>query len=243
MTDAILRQVGVVRSPITERQEMPTLGAPAAVEIFEEFAPALLHFEKHTHVWVLAWLDTASRDPLQVTPRAVRGQGPDTLHGVFALRAPSRPNPIGLSAARVTSRSGLRIELDLLDFVDGTPVIDLKPYFVTRDLIFSARNAQIGRPADREALVEALLLQGSQFHGELCDDVRLAADIVANFRGETLGFKDPENLEVEAPLQRPHLVDALMGMTRASLGRGTLRLIEQGVVRLADREKEYAQAV
>ncbi len=243
MTDATLRQIGVVRSAIADRKDMPALGAPAAVEVFEEFAPALLHFEKHTHIWVLAWLEGASRDPLQVTPRAVRGQGPDTLHGVFGLRAPSRPNPIGLTAARVVRRDGLRIECDLLDFADGTPVVDIKPYFVTRDLYFSARNAQIGRPADRAALAEALLLQGAQFHGELCDDVRLAAEIVAHFRGDVLDFVDPVNIEVTAPLARAHLVDALMGMTRASLGRGTLRLADESVVRLAQGAAVYTRAV
>jgi len=182
---------------------------------------------------VLAWLDGAGRDVLQVTPRGVRGHGPDELHGVFGLRAPTRPNPIGLSAARVVSRHGLRIELDLLDFVDGTAVVDIKPYFATRDLIFSARNQQIGRPADIAALKDALRLQAIAFHGESCEDLERAVDILADFRGEALGFVDPVQLEATVPLASPHVADAVMGMTRCSPGRGTLRFWQEPAVELA----------
>jgi len=160
-----VRPVGVVRSGVVDKKDMPSLGAPAAIELFEECAGGLLHFEKHSHIWVLAWLDGAARDALQVIPRGIGDPGPKGLHGVFALRSPARPNPIGLTAARVVGRQGRRIEVDRLDFTDGTPVIDLKPYFVTSDLFFSATNAQIGRPANRDALYEALILQGVQFHG------------------------------------------------------------------------------
>ncbi len=217
-----LRPIGVVRSPF-DRTTMPPLGAPAAVEVFEEFAEGLLHLEKHTHLWVLAWLDSANRDALQVTPRGCRGEGDKHLHGVFALRSPARPNPIGLSVARITGRDGLRIEVDRLDFADGTPVIDLKPYFVTRDVIFSATNAQIGRPASREALRNSLLMQAMQFHGEICPDLERAVDLLTEFRAAVLNFVDPAEIEITAPLSRPHLIDALMGMTRATPGSGSLR--------------------
>ena len=139
-----LKQVGIVRSEFRKRKQMPSLGAPASIELSPEFSDGLLRFEKHSHIWVLAWLDQAERDLLQVTPR-----GGSSLHGVFAVRSPVRPNPIGLTACRVVSVEGLRISVDRLDFLDGTPVIDIKPYFVTRDAIFSANNAQIGKPMSR----------------------------------------------------------------------------------------------
>ena len=211
-----LKTVGIVRNGIMDRKAMPPLGAPSSVVILEDFAGALLEFDKHSHVWVLVWLDRGGRDVLQVTPR-----GGTKLHGVFAVRSPVRPNPIGLTAARVVCREGLEIRFDRLDFLDGTPVVDVKPYFVSRDLIFSANNARVGNPVNREAERESLVMQAVRFHGEDCPETQFAADLVLRLRQETA---DSEGWTVSVPLYRPKLIDALMGILRVSPGRGTLRL-------------------
>jgi len=202
---------------------MPSLGVPARIEVFLDYAAGLLRLEKHLHLWVLAWLEGAERDVLQVTPKGVSDRGPEGLHGVFAVRSPMRPNPIGLTAARVVRIEGAWVEVDRLDFLDGTPILDLKPYFASRDLIFSAANAQIGRPASREALRESLLLQALHFHGEFCAGLALGVRLFEHFRAEVLNMEEPRRLEVTAPLVRACLVDALMGMARVTPGRGTLR--------------------
>lgn len=219
-----LRQIGVIRSGVSERKAMPSLGAGGVIELFPEFADGLLRFEKHTHIWVMAWLDQAERDVLRVTPRGVADRGPDGLHGVFAVRSPARPNPIGLTAARVLRVDGLRIEVDRLDFVEGTPVIDLKPYFVTRDMIFSASNRAVGQPVSAAALRDSLIIQAANYHGEHCPDLALAVRVVEHFRTRFHAWGEPEQWMVAAPALRPCLVDALIGMTRVSLGRGSLRL-------------------
>lgn len=226
-----LHPIGVVRSQIRERKQMPPLGAPAAVEVSPEYAPGLLRLEKHSHIWVLAWLDGAERDLLQVVPRGVRPEQPDALHGVFAVRSPARPNPIGLTASRILSINGARIELARLDFIDGTPVVDLKPYFASRDLIFAAANVQIGRPASRENLRESLVEQAVNFHGELCGDLALAVRVFEHFRWEVLQMRDPPLWQLAAPWRRGCLLDALMGMTRATPGRGNLRLTRGARIR------------
>lgn len=226
-----IRPIGVVRSAVRERKQMPPLGLPAAVELFPEYADGLLHLEKHSHVWVLAWMDGAERDLLQVVPRGVRPDQPDALHGVFAVRSPARPNPIGMTAARILRIEGARLELLRLDFVDGTPVVDLKPYFVNRDLIFSAANTQIGRPAARENLRESLLEQATNFHGERCGDLALAVRLLEHFRWQMLNCAEPPVYRVAAPWKRPCLLDALMGMTRATPGRGNLALLRGPRVR------------
>lgn len=205
---------------------MTALGVAAAVEIFEEFAAGLLHIEKHTHVWVMGWLDKVGREALQVTPRGVKDQGEAGLHGVFAVRSPTRPNPIGLTAARVLRREGNRLELDRLDFIDGTPVVDVKPYYVTRDMIYGARNAQVGRSANKEAIREALVMQGEMYCGAVTEDVALAAEVLAEFRAEQLGFVDPAGWRVRVPRGRPGLADALMGMTRVRFGDGGMELVD-----------------
>lgn len=214
--------IGHVSSGVADRKALGPLGVRSAIELLPEYAPGLLRFERHSHVWVLAWLDRAERDVLQVTPRGVADRSPSGLHGVFAVRSPVRPNPVSLTLARVLGVDGTRIELDRLDLLEGTPVIDLKPYFVNRDIVFSAANVQIGRPLSREALRDSLTLQAVNFHGEQCEEVELAVTLYEQFRADVLEMEDPAGIHVTAPIARPHLVDALMGMTRTTPGRGSL---------------------
>jgi tRNA-Thr(GGU) m(6)t(6)A37 methyltransferase TsaA len=206
-----LHPIGVVHSPIRERKQMPPFGVPAEVEVYAQFAPALLNIEKHSHLAVL-----------QVTPRGVTDRGPDGLHGVFAVRSPARPNPIGLTAVRVTARDGLRIGCDRLDFLDGTPVVDLKPYFVSRDMIFSANGRQVGRPRSREALRESLAFQARLFCDGFGADAALAVRVIEHYRTCFHDLNDVPAWRLAAPLGRPELADALQGMTRVSAGRGSL---------------------
>jgi len=220
--DLLLRPIGWVRSAVRERKSMPPLGAAASVELLPEFAGGLLRLEKHSHLWVLAWLDRAEREVLEVTPRGVADRGPAGLHGVFAVRSPARPNPIGLTLTRILAIRGLRIDCERLDFLDGTPVIDLKPYFVTRDAALAANNAPIGRPRDRDALRESLTLQAVNFHGELCSELALAVRVVEHFRATRFEMGEPDRWDVTVPLGRPCVVDAIIGMTRATPGRDSL---------------------
>ncbi|MBL8177538.1 MAG: tRNA (N6-threonylcarbamoyladenosine(37)-N6)-methyltransferase TrmO [Bryobacterales bacterium] len=216
--------IGEVRSEIRNRKDMPPLGGPAVVEIYPQFAEGLLRMEKHSHIWVMAWLMARpERDVLQVVPRGVEANQPDAMHGVFAVRSPARPNPIGLTACRLVRREGLRLEVDYLDFLDATPVIDVKPYFVSRDLIFAAHSRQVGRPRSREALRESLLLQALRFVPERHPDVALAVRILEHHRVQVTDWREPEQWALVLPGGRPLLVDAMIGMTRAGLSSG-LRL-------------------
>ncbi|HEY3443896.1 MAG TPA: tRNA (N6-threonylcarbamoyladenosine(37)-N6)-methyltransferase TrmO [Paludibaculum sp.] len=227
-----LNPIGTVRSAIRERKQMPAWGAPASVAVHPKYAAALHRIEKHSHLWVFGWLmqGRAERDVLQVTPRGVQDAGPEGLHGVFAVRSPARPNPIGLTAARVLARDGLVLHFDRLDFLDATPVLDLKPYFITRDLIFSANGQQVGRPRSREALRESLLVQGLHYHGLLQPEIALAVRMVEHYRLTVHGLDDPGCYRVCAPLGRPVLMDGLMGITRATPGHGSLTFTNEDVV-------------
>jgi tRNA-Thr(GGU) m(6)t(6)A37 methyltransferase TsaA len=238
-----LRPIGVVHSSVAERKIMPPWGVPASVEIWPEFAAGLLRIEKHSHLWILGWFDRGEheRDVLQVTPRGVADKSPAALHGVFAVRSPARPNPIGLTVARVLSREGLTIHLERLDFLDGTPVIDIKPYFITRDLVFSANGGQIGRPRSREELRDSLCAQAAHFHGALPPGAALAVRIVEHYRVTFHGMNDPARWKITAPLARPELIDAIMGMTRVTPGRGDLRFHSSPAVRF-EGEADYTPA-
>ncbi|MBL8229106.1 MAG: tRNA (N6-threonylcarbamoyladenosine(37)-N6)-methyltransferase TrmO [Bryobacterales bacterium] len=216
--DESLRFIGVVRSEIRERKAMPAFGVPAVVELFPDFADGLLHIGKHSHFWVLAWLMVKpERNVLQVTPR---GAQEGSLHGVFAVRSPARPNPIGLTASKLVRQDGLRLHFDCLDFLDGTPVLDIKPYFVTRDLIAAANNATIGRPRDEAALLDSLRYQAAHgLHGDHAD-IDLAIRILHQYRLQHTHLAEPAQWTIIAPRTRPYLIDALMALTRTTFTRG-----------------------
>lgn len=123
-----LTPVGHVRSPLKERKGAPRQGyegAPAAqIEIVPQFLPALDRLEAGDEVIVLTWLHQARRETLAVHPR---GDLSTPLTGVFATRSPDRPNPIGLHRVRVTRINGNVLDVEPLEAIDGTPVVDIKP--------------------------------------------------------------------------------------------------------------------
>jgi len=106
------------------------------VEVFPEFAPALEGITGFSHLWVLYWFHgndtTENRHTLQVHPRR---DPANPLTGVFATRAPVRPNLIGLDPCRLVRRQGLQLEVEGLDAQDGSPVLDLKPYIPQGDAL------------------------------------------------------------------------------------------------------------
>ena len=130
--DARLVFIGRVRTPWTSRKDAPknpnearARGGTAHIELDAAFRPGLQGLEGFSHAIVLYWMHEARRDLVVQSPR----QSGKT-HGTFALRSPVRPNPIALSVVRllkVDADTG-RIDIDAIDCLDGTPLIDIKPY-------------------------------------------------------------------------------------------------------------------
>jgi tRNA-Thr(GGU) m(6)t(6)A37 methyltransferase TsaA len=236
---AQLKQIGVVRCEATDRQGMTTFGLPAVIEIFPEYADGLRHLEKHSHLWVIAWLHEASRDRLLITPRGVADKSEAGLHGVFAVRSPTRPNPIAMTVARIVSVEGTRIHVDRLDFIDGTPVIDLKPYFRSRDALYAARSEQIGKPASREAMLASLLYQAENFHGERCGGVALGARIVEHFRSNFFDYAEVSECLARVPKESGCLIDVVMALVGATPGRATLEFHDENSVILVKDQWRY----
>ena len=101
-------------------------------EIDPLYRPGLEGLEGFSDVAVLTWLDRSPRDLIVQKPRHAA-----QARGVFALRSPARPNPVGLHVVRllaVDAASGL-LRLEAIDVLDGTPVIDVKPYYAATDAI------------------------------------------------------------------------------------------------------------
>jgi tRNA-Thr(GGU) m(6)t(6)A37 methyltransferase TsaA len=124
----VVRPIGRVESPLTERQQAPKQGDEGSPEAWLVFEPGVLEglsdLEVGAEVIVLTWLDRARRDVLRVHPRGDPTR-PET--GVFSTRSPDRPNPIGLHRVAIVSIDGVRVLVRNLEALDGTPIVDVKP--------------------------------------------------------------------------------------------------------------------
>ena len=123
-----VRPIGVVRSPLRDRESAPrqgSEGAPTAVlQLTLSVLDGLHGVEAGAELVVLTWLHESQRDVLRVHPR---GDPSNPLTGVFATRSPDRPNPIGLHRVTVLGVAGSEVTVAPLEAIDGTPVLDLKP--------------------------------------------------------------------------------------------------------------------
>lgn len=130
--DAGLYFIGRLRTPWTRRADCPKNAgqsdAPCTVEIDPAFRPALQGLAGTTHVWLLYFMDRSPRNLVVQVPRYY-----GEPRGTFALRSPARPNPIAMSAARVLEIHDDRLVVAGLDCLDGTPLLDVKPYFASTD--------------------------------------------------------------------------------------------------------------
>ncbi len=127
------KPIGVIHSPFSQIEGMPIQPAGAVevqgtVEIFPEFAEGLQDIEGFSHIFLLFHLHKVDGYRLTVTPFL-----DDRPHGVFATRSPKRPNPIGLSVVRLLRRDGNILCIENVDILDGTPLLDIKPYAAAFD--------------------------------------------------------------------------------------------------------------
>ncbi len=134
--DACLYFIGRIRTPWTRREQCPksaiearAAGSVCTIEVDPRYQAGLLQVEGFSLLQVLYWMDQARRDLIIQAPRHGRG----TLHGTFALRSPVRPNPIAASVVELRKVEGPRLTVVGLDCLDGTPLLDLKPWFESRD--------------------------------------------------------------------------------------------------------------
>ena len=106
----------------------PAFPRLSEITVFPRFAPALAKIEEATHLWILWWmhgLPAEARDTLEAHPRGDKNL---PIKGVFALRSPARPNPIGLRLVRLVERQEHRLLVDGLDARPGSPILDIKPW-------------------------------------------------------------------------------------------------------------------
>ena len=128
MNEIKYKPIGVIHSPFKEPRGTPIQPAAAKgisgiVEIFPEYAEGLKDIEGFSHIILIYHFHLSKLSSLMVQPFLEK-----TLHGIFATRSPSRPNPIGFSIVRLLSVKNQLLFVENLDVVDGTPLLDIKPY-------------------------------------------------------------------------------------------------------------------
>lgn len=124
----LLKSIGIIHTPFRDRKGMPIQpkagkGIRGTIEIFEEYVDGLDDLEGFSHIILLFHLHKSGEYKMKVVPYL------DTQErGLFATRAPRRPNPIGMSVVRLDRVDGNTMHIQDLDILDGTPLLDIKPY-------------------------------------------------------------------------------------------------------------------
>lgn len=131
--------IGIIHSPFDKPEGTPiqpagARGAEGTVDVFPEFADGLMDIEGFSHIILVYHFHLSKKTSLRVRPYL-----DSLLRGVFATRSPSRPNPIGISVVRLNRVAGTILHVRDIDIVNGTPLLDIKPYVPKFDLIETVR--------------------------------------------------------------------------------------------------------
>ena len=134
MDKVIYKTIGVIHSGFKEPKGTPIQPEGArdsggTVEVFQEYAEGLKDIEGFSHIILLYHFHLSRKGSLKVKPFME-----DQLHGVFATRAPARPNPVGISIVRLVNVEGNVLHIQDVDIIDGTPLLDIKPYVPEFDI-------------------------------------------------------------------------------------------------------------
>jgi tRNA-Thr(GGU) m(6)t(6)A37 methyltransferase TsaA len=135
--DASIYFIGHIRTPWKKREDCPKnareSGEICTLEVDPRWAAALTEIDTCTHLVALYWMNRSRRDLVLQVPHHYR-----VPRGTFALRSPARPNPIAMSVVRLVRVDGNRLSVVGLDCLDGTPLLDIKPYFASTDAVAEA---------------------------------------------------------------------------------------------------------
>jgi tRNA-Thr(GGU) m(6)t(6)A37 methyltransferase TsaA len=139
------KPIGIIHSPYETPQGTPiqpagARGTKGRIEVFPEFTPGLADLNGFSHIYLIYHFHLSKKFSLSVTPFL-----DDQKRGLFATRAPSRPNPIGISVVRLVEISNASLQILDVDVVNGTPLLDIKPYVPEFDAHKVERMGWIGK--------------------------------------------------------------------------------------------------
>lgn len=206
-----IKPIGVVKSKMKQVDDLPVPGQLAEVEVFPQYQEGLLRIEENSHLWLFMWFHQSGRDCLITVPRRINPDLP--AYGVFGMRSPMRPNPIALTLVRLIAVEGSKLLVSGLDAIDGTPVLDIKPYY-ENDIVFSPTTPYI-RAVDRKMRQNSFFKRALTHHQEECSDLYMAVRM-AMVADELMGQLNTPDLKL-AVFGSACLADTLQGLSRARL--------------------------
>jgi tRNA-Thr(GGU) m(6)t(6)A37 methyltransferase TsaA len=134
----VLRPLGVIHTPYKRREDIPRQGRLSPeiceIEVYPEYVPGLKDIEQCTHLFVIFWLHLGDRSKLTAVPPHDGRE-----HGVFATRSPSRPNPLAIDIVKLLEVRDNRLKVKGMDTLDGSILLDIKPYSAGIDSFPDAR--------------------------------------------------------------------------------------------------------
>jgi tRNA (adenine37-N6)-methyltransferase len=139
----VYQPIGVIHSPFRDQEGMPiqpagAQGIPGWIEINDDYTEGLSNLDGFSHIILLYHFHLSNGYDLKLTPFL-----DNATRGLFATRAPRRPNPIGLSVVKLVEMEGKIIKIENIDIVDGTPLLDIKPYVTAFDAISDATSGWV----------------------------------------------------------------------------------------------------
>ena len=140
-----VRPIGVIHTPFcsasgTPIQPSAAKGTVGTIEIFDRYQEGLNDLEGFERIWLIYWFHKAAKHKIKVVPYL-----DDQERGLFSTRAPSRPNPLGISAVRLLKIDGNILTIGDVDILTGTPLLDIKPYVPQFDCFRVRRCGWVGR--------------------------------------------------------------------------------------------------
>jgi tRNA (adenine37-N6)-methyltransferase len=126
-TEFVVKPIGVIRTPFKSSEDTPIQSsnsdARGYVEVAIEYFDALKSLDGFSHIILVYWFHRAKPPKMRMKPFLDTEE-----HGLFSIRAPSRPNPIGISTVKLLKVEGIRLDIEGVDILDGTPLLDIKPF-------------------------------------------------------------------------------------------------------------------
>ncbi len=182
MDEIVFKPIGVIRSPFLGVEGMPiqpigAVGVKGAVELNADLEPGLKDLEGFSHVMLIYCFHLSNGYSLHVVPFLDR-----TPHGVFSTRVPRRPNGIGLSVVRLTGIRGSVLDIEDVDVVDGTPLLDIKPFVPQFDNREVQSAGWFTNRADNATVVRA----DRRFAGAPHEDAESRASVEASLSSVTM---------------------------------------------------------
>jgi tRNA-Thr(GGU) m(6)t(6)A37 methyltransferase TsaA len=155
MKEIIYKSIGIIHSPFKNIKGMPIQSAGAkdikgTIELNPEYAAGLKNLEGFSHIMLLYHFHLSKSYSLRVKPFL-----DEDIHGIFATRAPRRPNPVGLSVVKLLRVEGCTLHIKEVDVVDGTPLLDIKPYVPKFDVKQAKRIGWLSKTVGRVYVTKA----------------------------------------------------------------------------------------